>query len=122
MRCWICPVAASIGSEIHSRPKPVGPDHPPHEPSVRGLGAAVGGVLYGVFGELVGRAFFKATFGVYLPGHYGVSLMDNMLVSYALSPGVVVVLVIATALTGGLGSLYALYKAYRLSPVEALRA
>ena len=87
-----------------------------------GLGAAVGGVLYGVFGELFGRAFFKATFGVYLPGHYGVSLMDNMLVSYALSPGVVVVLVIATALTGGLGSLYALYKAYRLSPVEALRA
>ncbi len=87
-----------------------------------GLGAAFGGLLYAAFGGAVGRAFFKATFGIYLPGHYGDSLLDNMLVSYALSPSFVVVLVIATALAGGLGSLYALYKAYRLSPVEALRS
>ncbi len=87
-----------------------------------GLGAALGGLLYGAFGEVVGRAFFKATFGVYLPGHYGDSLLDNMLVSYALSPGFMLVLVIATALAGGFGSLYALYKAHRLSPVKALRS
>ena len=86
-----------------------------------GLGATLGGLLYGVFGEAVGRGFFKATFGIYLPGHYGDSLLDNMLVSYALSPAFVAVLVIATALTGGLGSLYAVYQAHRLMPVEALR-
>ncbi len=86
------------------------------------LGATLGGLLYAALGEALGRVFFKATFGVYLPGHYGDSLMDNMLVSYALSPTLVVVLVVAMALAGGFGSLYALYKAHRLSPVEALRA
>lgn len=87
-----------------------------------GLGATLGGLLYAFFGEIIGRSFFKATFGVYLPGQYGDSLLDNMLVNYSLSPGFVVVLVIATTLAGGLGSLYALYRAHRLSPVEALRS
>ena len=87
-----------------------------------GLGATLGGTLYAFFGEIIGRSFFKATFGVYLPGQYGDSLLDNMLVSYSLSPGLVIVLVIATTLVGGLGSLYALYKVHRLSPVEALRS
>jgi len=87
-----------------------------------GLGATLGGTLYAIFGEIIGRSFFKATFGVYLPGQYGDSLLDNMLVSYSLSPGFVIVLVVATTLVGGLGSLYALYKVHRLSPVEALRS
>ena len=87
-----------------------------------GLGAALGGVLYAAFGEALGRAFFKATFGVYLPGQYGDSLLDNMLVSYAMSPRVLVGLVLAAAAAGLFGSLYALYRAHRLSPVEALRA
>lgn len=87
-----------------------------------GFGAALGGILYAALGEVLGLNFFKATFGVYLPGHYGDSLMDNMLVSYALSPALVIALAIAAALAGGLGSLHALYKAHRLSPVEALRS
>ncbi len=86
-----------------------------------GLGAALGGALYAAFGEALGRAFFKATFGVYLPGQYGDSLLDNMLVSYAVSPRVLVGLVLAAAAAGLFGSLYALYRAHRLSPVEALR-
>ncbi|MEE8365199.1 MAG: ABC transporter permease, partial [Gammaproteobacteria bacterium] len=87
-----------------------------------GLGATLGGLLYATLGEVIGRAFFKATFGVYLPGQYGDSLLENMLVSYTLSPTYVVVLVVGTALVGGLGSLYALYKVHRLSPIEALRS
>ncbi|MCH7880253.1 MAG: ABC transporter permease [Proteobacteria bacterium] len=87
-----------------------------------GLGATLGGLLYATLGEVVGGTFFKATFGVYLPGQYGDSLLENMLVSYTLSPTYVAVLVVGTALVGGLGSLYALYKVHRLSPIEALRS
>lgn len=87
-----------------------------------GSGAVLGGVLYAVVGEALGRAFFKATFGVYLPGQYGDSLLDNMVVSYALSPLAVGGLVLAAALAGLLGSLYGLWRVGRLSPVEALRA
>ena len=74
-----------------------------------------------MFGHALGAAFFKATFGVYLPGQYGDSLLDNMLVSYALSPALILGLIGAAASAGVLGSLYALYRAYRLSPVDALR-
>lgn len=87
-----------------------------------GIGAALGGILYAVFGPALGAAFFKATFGVYLPGQYGDSLLDNMLVSYALSPALVAALIVAAGSAGVLGSLYALYRAHRLSPVDALRA
>ena len=87
-----------------------------------GIGAALGGLLYAVFGHALGAAFFKATFGVYLPGQYGDSLLDNMLVSYALSPVLVAALIVAAGSAGVLGSLYALYRAHRLSPVDALRA
>lgn len=87
-----------------------------------GSGAVLGGVLYAFVGEALGRAFFKATFGVYLPGQYGDSLLDNMIVSYALSPLVVGGLVLAAALAGLLGSLYGLWRVGRLSPVEALRS
>lgn len=86
-----------------------------------GSGAVLGGVLYALAGEALGRAFFKATFGVYLPGQYGDSLLDNMIVSYALSPLLVGGLVPAAALAGLLGSFYGLWRAGRLSPVEALR-
>ncbi len=86
-----------------------------------GLGAAMGGVLYAAAGRALGRAFFKATLGVYLPGQYGDSLLDNMVVGYALSPALLAGLVFAAAVAGLLGSLYALYRARRLSPVEALR-
>ena len=86
-----------------------------------GAGAILASVIYALTGKILGLTFFKATFGVYLPGHYGESLLDNMLVSYALSPGLVGTLVLAAAVTGFLGSLYALWRAHRLSPVEALR-
>ena len=87
-----------------------------------GIGAALGAILYAAFGHALGTAFFKATFGVYLPGQYGDSLRDNMLVSYALSPTLVAALIVAAGSAGVLGSLYALYRAHRLSPVDALRA
>ena len=86
-----------------------------------GAGATLAAVIYAIAGKVLGLTFFKATFGVYLPGHYGESLLDNMLVSYALSPGLVGTLVLAATLTGLLGSLYALWRVHRLSPVEALR-
>ncbi|MCZ6624090.1 MAG: FtsX-like permease family protein [Deltaproteobacteria bacterium] len=86
-----------------------------------GAGATLATVIYVLAGKFLGLTFFKATFGVYLPGHYGESLLDNMLVSYALSPGLVGTLVLAATLTGLLGSLYALWRVHRLSPVEALR-
>jgi cell division protein FtsX len=86
-----------------------------------GSGAVLGGVLYAIAGEALGRVFFKATFGVYMPGQYGDSLLDNMIVSYALSPLLVGGLVIAAALAGLLGSFYGLWRTGRLSPVEALR-
>jgi len=86
-----------------------------------GAGATLGAAIYALAGKALGRTFFKATFGVYLPGHYGESLLDNMLVSYSLSLNLVATLVLAAAVTGLLGSLYALWRAARLSPVEALR-
>ncbi|MFQ5852387.1 MAG: ABC transporter permease [Candidatus Binatia bacterium] len=89
--------------------------------SLAGLGAAVGGILYLLAGKALGRSFFRATFGVYLPGQYGDSLLDNMIVTYALSPSLIAGLVLAAAMAGLLGSLYALWRAHRLSPVEALR-
>ena len=86
-----------------------------------GAGATLGAAIYALAGKALGRTFFKATFGVYLPGHYGESLLDNMLVSYSLSLNLVATLVLAAAVTGLLGSLYALWRVARLSPVEALR-
>ncbi len=86
-----------------------------------GAAATLGAAIYILAGKALGRMFFKATFGVYLPGHYGESLLDNMLVSYNLSLGLVGALVLAAAVTGLLGSLYALWRVHRLSPVEALR-
>jgi ABC-type lipoprotein release transport system permease subunit len=86
-----------------------------------GLSAASGALLYAAFGASLGRAFFGATLGVYLPGQYGESLLDNMTVSYDLSLSIVLGLAAAAAVAGALGSLYALFKAERLSPVEALR-
>ena len=88
---------------------------------IAGMGAALGGMLYVSFGPALGRAFFGATLGVYLPGQYGESLLDNMILRYSVSAGLILALVIAAAAVGFLGSLYALYRAYRLSPVEALR-
>lgn len=87
-----------------------------------GLGAALGTGLYLAVGQALGRAFFKATFGVYLPGQYGDSLLDNMIVSYALSPLALGGLIVAAAAAGILGSLYGLWRTARLSPVDALRA
>lgn len=87
-----------------------------------GIGAALGGVLYAAFGRVLGSAFFKGTFGVYLPAQYGESLLDNMIIGYALSPELVAALIVAAGLAGVIGSLYALHRARRLSPVEALQA
>lgn len=86
-----------------------------------GLAAALGGSLYAAFGAFLGRAFFGATLGVYLPGQYGESVLDNMTVSYDFSSTTALGLVAAAAVAAMLGSLYALFKAERLSPVEALR-
>lgn len=88
---------------------------------IAGMGAALGGILYALFGPALGRAFFSATLGVYLPGQYGESLLDNMVLRYSVSTGLILALVIVAAAAGLLGSLYALYRAHRLSPVEALR-
>jgi ABC-type antimicrobial peptide transport system permease subunit len=86
-----------------------------------GLSAAAGGLLYAALGPLLGRAFFGATLGIYLPGQYGESLLDNMTVTYAFSPRLALGLVAAAVIASVLGSLYALLQAQRLSPVEALR-
>ncbi len=85
------------------------------------LAAALGAAFYATFGALSGRAFFAATLGVYLPGQYGESLLDNMAPDFAFSAPLALGLVAAAIIVGLLGSLYALYRTERLSPVEALR-
>ncbi len=86
-----------------------------------GSGAALGSLLYALFGPLVGRMFFGATLGVYLPGQYGESLFDNMAVGYGVSLELIAGLVLAAAAAGVLGSLHAIMRVRRMSPVEALR-
>ncbi|MFQ5913079.1 MAG: ABC transporter permease [Nitrospinota bacterium] len=85
------------------------------------LSAGLGALIFASAGYAVGRAFFKATLGIYLPGQYGDSLLENMTVAYILSFSMVFFLVLAAVLTGLIGSLYSLWRAYRLSPIEALR-
>ena len=97
------------------------------EPGVVKLGTrSIGGRPFRVVG-LFSSGYAFGDNQMFLPfrtfqRHYGDSLLENMLVSYTLSPTYVAVLVVGTALVGGLGSLYALYKAHRLSPIEALRS
>ncbi|MFQ5858497.1 MAG: ABC transporter permease [Anaerolineae bacterium] len=85
-------------------------------------GAALGGVLFALVGARLGRLFFKATFGVYLPGQYSDSLLDNIIVSYTVSSALIGSLIVAAAVTGLVGSFYALWRAQRLSPIDALRS
>jgi ABC-type lipoprotein release transport system permease subunit len=81
--------------------------------------AGLGMLVFALAGSSLGRGFFKATLGIYLPGQYGDSLWENMTVGYSLSVPMIVSLMIAAAAAGFTGSLYSLWQVRRLSPIVA---
>ena len=84
------------------------------------LGGITGVILFKVIGSSVGKTFFTAIYYVYLPGQYGQSLFDNLTILYTVSGRVVLTLLLVSIVTACISSLYAILRASRLSPIEAI--
>lgn len=84
------------------------------------LGGITGTILFKFLASPVGKTFFTTVFYVYLPGQYGQSLFDNLTIPYSVSGRVVLILLVVSIVTACVSSLYAILRAKRLSPMEAI--
>ena len=84
------------------------------------LGGITGTVLFKFLASPVGKNFFTTVYYVYLPGQYGQSLFDNLTIPYSVSGKVVLILLAVSIVTACVSSFYALLRARRLSPIEAI--
>jgi putative ABC transport system permease protein len=84
------------------------------------LGGITGTILFKFLASPVGKTFFTTVFYVYLPGQYGQSLFDNLTIPYSVSGRVVLILLVVSIVTACVSSLYAILRARRLSPMEAI--
>ncbi|MFQ6032520.1 MAG: ABC transporter permease [Candidatus Zixiibacteriota bacterium] len=84
------------------------------------LGGAIGTIFFRLLATFVGRAFFTSVYYVYLPGQYGQSLFENLTLQYSISGTIVLLILVASLATGCVSSLYAVLRAQRLSPIEAI--
>ncbi len=84
------------------------------------LGGVTGTIFFKLLGSSIGKAFFTSIYYVYLPGQYGQSLFENLSIPYSFS-GTVALLILAVSLVAGcVSSLYAVLRAQKLSPIEAI--
>lgn len=84
------------------------------------LGGITGTILFKLLASPVGKTFFTSVFYVYLPGQYGQSLFDNLIIPYSVSGRVVLLLLVVSLVTASVSSLYAVLRTTRLSPIEAI--
>jgi putative ABC transport system permease protein len=84
------------------------------------LGSATGTIFFLLLASSIGKMFFSSIYYVYLPGQYGQSLFENMTIPYSFSGKIVLFMLIVSLITGCVSSLYAVIKAQRLSPIEAI--
>jgi ABC-type lipoprotein release transport system permease subunit len=85
------------------------------------LGGTLGTILFKVAGSRIGKKFFTHTFYVYMPGKYGQSLVENIILRYDLSSSTVLLLITVSIIVGLIGSSYSILKTQRMSPMEAIR-
>jgi ABC-type antimicrobial peptide transport system permease subunit len=85
------------------------------------LGGILGTILFKVMGSRIGKDFFTHTFYVYMPGKYGQSLVENIILRYDLSIATIILLVTVSIIVGLIGSSYAILKTHKMSPMEAIR-
>ncbi len=85
------------------------------------LGGILGTILFKVMGSRIGKDFFTHTFYVYMPGKYGQSLVENIILRYDLSIATIILLVTVSIIVGLIGSSYSILKTHKMSPMEAIR-
>ncbi len=85
------------------------------------LGGALGTILFKVTGSRIGEKFFTHTFYVYMPGKYGQSLVENIILRYDLSISTILSLITVSIIVGLMGSSYSILKTRKMSPMEAIR-
>jgi ABC-type antimicrobial peptide transport system permease subunit len=85
------------------------------------LGGTLGTILFKVTGSRIGEKFFTHTFYVYMPGKYGQSLVENLILRYDLSISTILLLITVSMIIGLIGSSYSIIKTQKMSPMEALR-
>ena len=84
------------------------------------FGGITGTIFFKFLASPVGKIFFTSVYYVYLPGQYGQSLFDNLIIPYSVSGRVVLILLVVSLVTACISSLYAVLRARRLSPLEAI--
>lgn len=85
------------------------------------LGGLGGILLFKTLGSVIGKVFFQVVFYVYVPGHYGKSLVENFILDYSISNRNIILLLMMSLIVGGIGSSYSIFKARTMSPMEAIR-
>lgn len=85
------------------------------------LGGTLGIILFKVAGSRIGEEFFTHTFYVYMPGKYGQSLVENIILRYDLSISTILSLITVSIIVGLMGSSYSILKTRKMSPMEAIR-
>ncbi len=85
------------------------------------LGGTLGTILFKVTGSRIGEKFFTHTFYVYMPGKYGQSLVENIILRYELSISTILLLIAVSMIIGLVGSSYSIIKTRKMSPMEAMR-
>jgi ABC-type antimicrobial peptide transport system permease subunit len=84
------------------------------------LGGVTGTIFFKLLASSFGKAFFTSVYYVYLPGQYGQSLFENLTIPYNVSGKIGLLILAVSLVTGCVGSLYAVLRAQRLSPIEAI--
>jgi ABC-type antimicrobial peptide transport system permease subunit len=85
------------------------------------IGGTLGTILFKVMGSRIGEKFFIHTFYVYMPGKYGQSLVENIILRYDLSMSTILFLITVSIIVGLIGSSYSILKTRKMSPMEAIR-
>jgi ABC-type lipoprotein release transport system permease subunit len=84
------------------------------------LGGITGTIFFKLLASPIGKTFFTSVYYVYLPGQYGQSLFDNLIIPYSVSGRVVLLLLVVSLVMACVSSLYAVLRTTRLSPIEAI--
>lgn len=85
------------------------------------LGGTLATILFKVMGSRIGEKFFTHTFYAYMPGKYGQSLVENIILRYDLSLATILLLITVSIIVGLMGSSYSIVKTLKMSPMEAMR-
>ena len=84
------------------------------------LGGALGLLLFRALGAMATGRLFTLGIGPFLPSHYK-PLFESLTVSNQVSASVVLLILIVAVLAALIGSAYGIWRAVRLSPIEAMK-